>query len=326
MSAQYGFINTRTQPYAAIKNQLDLGRNAASKFDMLNAHVLNTVVVPGELIIIGDASTAHCTSFEASLMAKATEIHWALLANGAGGDGFILDNYEMINSLLGHSALGIGAVSGAWGKRLNEVQTTLGDIDDLFKKSLGANSILSRNEFITRRRVMFDQLDRQLKGFVSFGTGLRNEGSIKRMLGVSTNSYIHQGEIAGYAEKIAGIARAAKYMKAGGYVGIALNVGAAGLSIHQACSLGRESECTKAKYVEGSKLAGSLMLGSVTGGLGGLAGSIACAVAFGIVTGGLGALACIIIGSAAGGLVGGNIGSWAGETAGTILFESIELD
>jgi hypothetical protein len=311
------------QPYASIKNSLNLGHHAASKFDVLNAHILNSVVVPGELIIIGDASTQNCTAFEAGLMSKASEIHWALLANGAGGDGFILDNYELINSVIGHSSLGIGAVSGAWGKRLKEIEETLGSIDNLYRQSFGSNSILSRNEFITRRRMTFDLLDRQLRGFASYGTGLRNEGSIKRMLGISTNSYIQHGEILGYAQKIAGVARAAKVMKAGGYLGIGMDTGAAGLSIYQACTVGREADCTKAKYVEGAKLAATLGFGTAGGAVGTSLMIGLCTVG-GVLSGGLGMLACIIVGGAVGGYGGGALGEAIGENFGEKIYAMIE--
>ncbi|MNG24453.1 hypothetical protein D3C84_1091790 [compost metagenome] len=54
------------------------------------------------------------------------------------------------------------------------------------------------------------KLEKQLGNIASFGSGLRNEGSIKRLLGLSTNSYMHNGEIAGYADKVSGVANAAK--------------------------------------------------------------------------------------------------------------------
>ncbi len=92
----------------------------------------------------------------------------------------------------------------------------------------------------------------------SYGSGLRNEGSIKKLLGISTSSYMHTGEISGYADKVSGVARAANLVKRGAYIGTALDVASTGLSIHKACTMGREDECRKAKYVEGSSLVGGL--------------------------------------------------------------------
>ena len=318
MSYQHSLINPRAQPYETLKRSLELGPNAASKFDILNTHVRNTVVMPGELIILGDGSTPSSTSEEAFLMAKARDIH----LNLAGGSaGFIHENFQAISAALGYTALGIGTSSAAWGKRLNEIQETLVDIESLYQKSLGNNSILSRNEFITRRRVMFDLLDRQLKGFAGLGSGLKNTNGIRNMLGLSTNSYMRHGEVAGYADKIAKVSKAARYMKAGGHLGIALNVVASGLAIHQACSVGREEECTEAKYIEGGRLAGSLVVGVPGGYVGTYLAMGACVVAFGIVSGGLGMFACIIIGGGLGGYTGGLLGAYWGEAAGRYLYK-----
>ncbi|WP_311971649.1 hypothetical protein [Pseudomonas baltica] len=323
MSSQYSFVNPRPQPYETIKRSLDLGPNAASKFDTLNAHVRNIVVMPGELIILGDGSTRSCTSHEAFLMTKASEVHRALMLSG-GGDGFIHSNFEMISAMLGHTSLGISTASGAWGKRLDDIQQTLARIEMLYQESLGKNSILSRNEFITRRRVMFDLLDRQLKGFAGTGSGLRNTHGIRNMLGVSTNSYLRHGEITGYADRMAKVSKAASYIKAGGYIGVALNVAASGLAIQKACSIGREEECIEAKYVEGGKLLGGVWLSSMIGAYGGSAGAAIC-LGLGVLTGGAGAFFCVIAGAAIGGYVGGLAGGAFGEKAGQELYRA-QLD
>jgi hypothetical protein len=110
MACPHSFINPRPQPYATLKRSLGLGPNGASKFDILNVHVRNTVVMPGELIILGDGSTPSSTGAEAFLMARARDIHLSLV----GGDsGFIHDNFHTISAALGYSALGIGTVGAA---------------------------------------------------------------------------------------------------------------------------------------------------------------------------------------------------------------------
>ena len=96
-------------------------------------------------------------------------------------------------------------------------------------------------------------------------------------------------------------------------MGIALNLVASGLVIQQACSVGREEECTEAKYVEGSKLGASIVGGIMGGGAGTMAAIAVCSVGLGVVTGGFGIFACIIIGSGLGGYAGDLVGSYGGE-------------
>lgn len=319
-STSLSYINPRPQSYDTLKNSLDLGPNAASKFDILNASLRNTVVMPGELIILGDSSTPSSTSTEAFMMIKAREIHLCLMANG-GNSSFIAVHYETISAMLGYSALGIGTSTGAWAKRLTEIQGTLSDIETLYQQSLGKHSILSRNEFLTRRRAMFGLLDNQLKGFAAIGSGLKNTRGVRSMLGISTNSYLRHGEISGYAQRIDKVARAAQFMRIGGYVGVGLNMAASGVNIYQACATGREDECMEAKYVEGGKLVGGIGGGIVGGGIAVGVASSACAVALGVVTGGLGIFACILIGGGLGGYGGGLAGGHVGEITGRYLYK-----
>jgi len=96
------------------------------------------------------------------------------------------------------------------------------------------------------------------------------------------------------------------------------------LEIQEACSVGRDEQCTKAKYVEGSKTVIGVALAGAGGTVGAYAAGAVC-LAIGIPTGGVGALACAVIGSAAGGYLGGQAGSYVGEKSGLTLYEHVAL-
>ena len=164
------------------------------------------------------------------------------------------------------------------------------------------------------------KLEAQLNKMAAYGSGLRNKGSIKRTLEISTNSYLHTGEIQKYADKLAGVTKAAHWVKRGTYIGIALDVASTGLAIREACMLGREEDCRKAKYVEGGSLAGGLGLGGLGGAVGGFIGPMTC-VAVGIPTGGTATVACAVLGGALGGVSGGELGGMIGEEVGEVLYE-----
>lgn len=157
----------------------------------------------------------------------------------------------------------------------------------------------------------------------AFGASLRNKGSIKRTLGISTKSYLHAGEIAGYMEKVAGVGKAANLIKKGTYIGIALEVAATGLAIQQACTLGREEACRKAKYIEGASLAGSLSGTAGGAALGSYALGQLC-LAIGVPSGGMGLLACAVIGGTAGGIVAGDFVKGQAARLGEFLYEAFE--
>lgn len=240
MSEARAFLNLKLQNYHRLKSDLALTGYSLEKFDVLNSHIANTVVRSGELIIIGDPTTASCTSQEAWMMRQATIAHMGLMRNGQGVDNFSLDNFETLKSLIAHASVGAGVVSEGWSKHLKAIEATLMDIEKLHQQHLGSGAMAARDQFYAKRAVLFMKLDEQLNKLAAYGSGIRNKGSIKRTLGISTKSYLHTGEIAGYANKVSGVATAANLIKKGTYVGIALDVAATGLEIHKACTLGRE--------------------------------------------------------------------------------------
>lgn len=322
MSQARAYINPRMQNYHTLKAGLALTGHAASKFDVLNSHIYNTVVKSGELVVMGDWSTPSCTSHEAFLMSKAAITHMGLMRSGQGADEFFLENFELLKSLLAHASMGAGVVSDGWSRHLQAIQDTLLEIEKLHKEYLGSGTLKARDQFYARRAALFVKLDEQLSKLAAFGAGLQNRGSIKRTLAISTKSYLHTGEIAGYADKVAGVAKAARLVKKGTYIGIALDIYASGMEVHQACTSGRSDECRRAKYVESSALVGSLAGGGAGGYFAGAAAVAGCSIVLGVPTGGTGALVCGVVGGAIGGVAGGEAGSMGFEVMADYLYEN----
>lgn len=65
--------------------------------------------------------------------------------------------------------------------------------------------MVARDQFYAKRAALFMKLDEQLKKLAAYGPGLKNRTSIKRTLGISTKRFLHTGEIAGYANKVADV-------------------------------------------------------------------------------------------------------------------------
>ena len=319
MTEARAFINPKMQNYHTLKAGLALSGHSASKFDVLNSHIYNSVVRSGELVIVGDWSTPSCTSQEAYLMAKAAATHMGLMRSGQGADEFFLENFELLKSLLAHASMGAGVVSDGWSRYLKATQDTLLEIEKLYQEHMSSGTFKARDQFYAKRAALFGRLDEQLSKMAAFGTSLRNQGSIKRTLGISTKSYLHTGEITGYTDKVAGVGKAANMIKKGSYIGIALGVGAAGLDIHRACTLGREEECSKVKFVEGASLAGGLAGASAGGYAGAIIGPAVC-LALGLPSGGTGSLVCAVVGGAIGGKYVGDYGAEKGKNFGEVLY------
>lgn len=313
----YVHINDRIEHYPTLKARVGGG----AKFDRLNAHIRSVMVMPGQFIVVGDESTSKVTPEETELMRLAYGVHHQLFQNQAGGDGQVIENYDVLQNILNYGSLGIGSATGSWSKHLDGVQKTLEDIERLYQLMLKRGTPIARQEFINQRRTLFAKLDTQLKSIARWGTGLHNRGSIKKMLGLSTKSYVHMRELRGYAERIGNIAKASRLLKHGTAIGIGLNITAAGLEIREACSVGREEMCTKAKYIEGAKLVGGVAGGLLIGGFGASAAMGACVVVLGTPSFGIGAIGCGIVAGVVAGYGGGSGGEMVGENIGEIFYE-----
>ena len=299
-----GYINDRTTDYSGLKSRL-MGsapsRQRSDHFDVLNRHLRPGLVMPGQLVIVPDPYSVTCSMEEAWLVRRAEAIRRELDA-GAGPQ--VVNNYDLLQSFLGYGSLGVGSATSAWARHLDEVAQTLEAIEQLHQRL--KNTGLDREAFLRQRKALFGLLDTQLQGAARFGTGLQGNQALKKVLGISTKSYLQKGEIAGYAQRMRDIAQTSKWLGKGAYVGLALDVGVAGLEIKEVCVAGREAQCRRAKYVETGKLMGGVAGAYGAGKLGSTVARSGCRVLLGIAAKGNGALACAVIGGAAGGYAGGN--------------------
>lgn len=317
MTKPYVFINGQMQSYATLKNRVE----GNAKFDVLNEHIRNVVVMPGQIVIMGDLTTRTLTGEEVELMNYAKNVRRQLSQHQAGADGQVIKNYDLLQQMLGYGSLGLGAVAGSWSAHLKGVQNTLADIERLYKLSLTRGTPIARQEFLNQRKVLFAKLDTQLEGIARWGTKLKKKGSIKKMLGISTKSYLHTGEIQGYARKIGGIAKAVNVLKQGTAVGIGMNIFSSALEVKEACSTGRGDVCRKAHYIEGFKLGVGIAGGAAGSGFGVAVTTTICMVVFSVPSGGLSVLGCGLVGGLIGGYAGGVKGEVVGADVGEFVYE-----
>jgi len=239
---------------------------------------------------------------------------------------FLHNHYATIANFSNIADKGIGLAADPVGKYFENIEKILKEIQETYKNTYMTRGALIGEQFYVRRAQLFKDLERELKvGFLNKTMKFGEYTKIKNALGLSTSSITHKwnetgvSDIEGYATHIE---RAAKYVEAMryvGYVGIGFSAIHSINEINEACSVGREQECTKKKYTEIGSFAGS------TGG-GILAGAMAVplCIAIGIGTAGTGGLACAVIAGGTLGYVGGEAGGWGGEKVGNTLYNVIE--
>ena len=166
----------------------------------------------------------------------------------------------------------------------------LEDIESLFFASLRiglharTNVMHSNPAFFAERKALFERLDASLSKLVRKGIGFPDHPDLKRALGISSRSLVHHwkyagapGRIPGYTAHFDGVSRAAKYLKAGGYIGIGLGAVASYMKVEEVCRAGETQECKKIWVTEASGFAGALA-GGIAGARIGIEAAKLCVV------------------------------------------------
>lgn len=239
---------------------------------------------------------------------------------------FLHNHYATIANFTNIADKGIGLAADPVGKYFENIEKILEEIQETYKNTYMTRGALIGEQFYVRRAQLFKQLERELKvGFLNKAMKLGEYTNIKNALGLSTSSITHKwnetgiSDIDGYATHIE---RAAKYvtaMRYVGYVGIGFSALHSINEINEACSVGREDECTKKKYTEIGSFAGSTGGGILAGGM-----AVPLCIAIGVGTAGTGGLVCAVIAGGTLGYVSGEVGGWGGEKVGNTLYNVIE--
>ena len=290
-------------------------------FDRLNPD-LSSQVLPGEMIVLGDPEGKECTSEEANLMEVAAQVNAKVRSLEQDEAQFIVKHYDLLEVVTSTGSAGLGAGAVMVSKQLDSIKTTLKDVERLHQESYRKHGHLNHTEFFEKRRALFKKLDFALGSLARRGMSLDDDAKLKRALGLSSKSVVHNwkaagvSEIPGYATNYDRLAWGAKYAKGVGYLSVGLDIAASGMKIHTACRTGRATECKRVKYTEGGRLSGA----AVGGSAGAFAGPFLCGV-IGLGSGGIGGVACGIIMAGAGGFAGGTIGGSSGEGIGEVIYE-----
>lgn len=236
---------------------------------------------------------------------------------------FMMRHQAEIAGLLSDVSLAMGVSEAMVGKSLDELSDILRKIEDLHKNQFIKHGHLRHPEFFAERQKLFTQLSTNLKATVlNKRLNLGNYESLRRDLGISSRSLVHHWSkaggpthIPGYSTHLDKLAKMAKYLKAGGHIGIAIGGGGSALKISEVCKEGNTNACKKVSVTEAGNFSGGL-----TGGwLGGkFAGRISAKVCWRF---GPYAVACGIVITGGGALAGSIGGMEAGEEFGELVFE-----
>lgn len=228
----------------------------------------------------------------------------------------------------------LGMLSEVGKAYFEEINKILIKIQETYKNAYMTRGALIGQQFYVEREVHFKQLDILLNRFIKTKLNMPQYESIKRTLGLSSRSIMHQwnqsgvSDIEGYATFIEGSAKLIKGMRTLGYIGIALDFSNTSNTVYDACSVGRKDECTKTAFVEYSRFAVSTGAGAMAGGIAAQATMSLCMWGLGLATvevGGAGMLLCTAIGTVGGIFSGAKAGEYGGKVGSDLGYKLYDV-
>jgi len=282
-------------------------------------------LIPGQILIVVDPNTPALltTQILKTLRQAKNKTNQAFIGVSSEDASFMQKHYGTIAALTSAGDKIFGTSGDAGEKYFNAIEKTLKKIEASYQNQFLTQGTLIGQQFFVERNQLLSQLKELvnkplLRSIARNAIKFEQYENMKRALNLSNRSIVHEwttvgiGAIPGYSYYVGNAARAARFLKVGGYIGIGFSfVGATNKAVN-ACTTGREGDCGRAAFKSYSKFVSSTILGAGGGALGALAGSTIC-VGLGIITApaaGMGGLACAVVGS----VTGGTLGSSAGES------------
>jgi len=299
-----------------------------SKFRALNPNLGEFKA--GSLIVLSDPTNTSCTYQEAQLMEAAQQVKASLDPLTSDEADFAFLHAAEIASYIGPTSTWLGVSAAVMETHLTRLRDTLQAMERLHQESYRQHGHLKSPQFFAERKRLMAQLDAhllkstRLRGQIT----LSDHPKLKTALGISSRSLVHHwdkaggpGQIPGYATHVEATSRAAKYMKAGGYIGIGIGGVSSLLAVQEVCNGDSGAVCEKTRFTEGGKFGGSTFGGAMVGGIAGSVGGSVC-TALGFATG-IGGVICVAAIVGTGTWVGTKVGDLGGERLGEKLYEKI---
>lgn len=272
---------------------------------------------PGQMLILDAPGSNNAVQLKQLQLAK-NKVNGALADLNSGEANFFNHHFSTIAAVTNFMDKSLGVVADAGEKYFSEIEKKLKSIELAYQNQYRAQGTLISQQFFVERQRLFSELDGLLNKLSRLTLKMKPYNELKHALGLSSRSIVHEwstagvASIRGYSTYVDNASKAARFLKAGGWLAIGFAGANTTNEVYNACTTGREQSCTKVAVKKYSSFGASLAGGIYGGKYGAMAGAGVC-VALGVATGGVGLLACSIVGAAAGGYVGGEIAGGATE-------------
>ncbi|MEQ5837670.1 hypothetical protein [Marinobacter sp. NFXS9] len=183
-----------------LKHEL-YGSNSAvpNRFNELNPN-LKGVVLPGQMIVLGDPNGSECTLEEAQLMDVADQVNREVDELSEEEAGVLVEHYDLLKFMASSGSAGLGAGSFVIKQQINAIETSLRELETLHQQTYSRFGNLNQASFFEERRAIFKKLDFNLGHFARKGMSIDPDSNLKRALGLSSKSIVHHWKQAGVGD------------------------------------------------------------------------------------------------------------------------------
>lgn len=300
----------------------DVRSPSANLFMKLNADT--QWLKPGQIVIVSDAEAPLTRQMLYTLREVKQHTNAALIGISTDEASFLQKHYGMIAGLTQAGGKIFGTVGDTGEKYFSAIERTLKKIEASYQNQFRTQGTLIGQQFFIERNQLLEELKELvnkplLKSVARHTIKFEPYDDMRKALKLSSRSIVHEWStvgmsgIPGYATFVGNAAKAARYLKLGGYIGIGFSFAGKTNDIVTACTSGREQECGTFAFKEYMKFAAETGAGIGAGTVGSVTGLAVC-TAIGIATVGVGGVACAAVGSMAGGYVGSQAAGWIMDT------------
>ncbi len=253
-----------TLDYQARELFRDIRSPATQLFMKLNADT--RYLRPGQILIVADPDTPPRLTMHMlnTLRQAKNKTNAAFIGVNSDDASFMHRHYGLIAALTGAGDK-IFSTAGDVGERyFRAIEQTLKKIEVSYQNQFRTQGTLIGQQFFVERNQLLSQLKELvnkplLKSLARYTVKFRQYENLKRALNLSSKSIVHEwstaglGGIPGYSYYVGNAARAARFLKMGGYIGIGFGFARTTNDVVNACTTGREGECKKLAFKEYTK-------------------------------------------------------------------------
>lgn len=268
----------------------------------------------GQILVVADSESPLTNQMLQSIKQIKWKSNNSITYLNSDEASFLQKNHGLIAGLITAGDKIFGTTGDIGEKYFSNIEQVLKKIELSYQNQFRTQGTLISQQFFIERNLLLNQLKSLvnkplIKSLSHYAVKFRPYDDMKRALNLSSRSIVHEwstiglGGIPGYSNYVDNAAKAARFLKAGGYIGIGFSFSGASINVFKACTDGRENECGKVAFHDYSKFAISTT-GGILGGVYGGAAMLGVCAFVGVATAGIGGVACAAVGSIAGGYLG----------------------